>query len=184
MMNFFTFFFFGLASLGFSQAAFTQVTRSSGSTVEQNSQGTWCFYPQSTFRVDAACTGNNAQFSAVIDAHIAQGSSISYYSPSLQRLGGPEYPVKTTNGQVFLCLSGRTLDGQYVTQCETSVRDNSFGSAFGKCALDRSQVAVTDGCYEPGVSPLKTSSDTKTTSTGGGTKKNGAINGASVMSGE
>ena len=180
----FIFLFFALLSSELTRAAFTQITRSSSSSVEQNSQGTWCFYPQGNYRIDTACTGNNAQFSAVIDAHVAQGNSISYYSPSLQRLGGAEYPVKTTNGQVYLCLSGRTLDGQYVTQCETSVRDNSFGSVFGKCALDRSQIAVTDGCYEPGVSAPKTSTGgtgTKTTTTGTkGTKKNGS----SVLSGE
>lgn len=135
--------------------AFTEVTRGSSSTVEQNAQGTWCFYPQPQIRIDVACTGVGEQFIPVIDAHLAQGVSISYYAASLQRLGGSEYPVRTSTGVTFLCTSGRILDGRYITQCGIVRQDNVVGSP--RCTLERSQGAVSDGCYEPGIATSRPS---------------------------
>lgn len=130
------------------------------SVIEQNTAGTWCYYPaprsNRTIPLDRGCTGSNADFQAVMATHLAQAASISYYSASLDRLGGPEYPVKTSAGKVYLCISGRAIDGLYETSCEQATSDNQFGRGpFGNrtvCALQVSQQTVSDGCYAPGLS--------------------------------
>jgi len=142
--------------------AFTEVARGAANTIEQNAQGTWCFYPQPHIKIDVACTGTEEQFIPVIEAHVAQGVSISYYAASLQRLGGSEYPVETSAGVTFLCVSGQILDGRYITQCGSVRRDNIV-PGFPRCTLERSQEVVTDGCYEPGLTasrPVATSNPT------------------------
>ncbi|KIK01752.1 hypothetical protein K443DRAFT_550687 [Laccaria amethystina LaAM-08-1] len=135
------------AHIGLS--AFTETTKSGKDYVEPNSAGTWCYYPAAKSNLDVACVGKQAEFLSVMDAHLAQGVSISYYGANNQRLGGAEYPVKTTSGKVYLCLSGRAGDGTYKTECELSTLDNRFGGS-SPCALAVSQKTVTDGCYVPG----------------------------------
>jgi len=151
-----------------SKAAFTEPTSNGQDSIQQNGEGTWCFYPRANFKTDVACTGNDAQFEPVMEVHLSQGVSISYYAPSLERLGGAEYPVKTTQGHVFLCISGRALDGKYVTHCEITWSDNRFGKASAMCGLEIAQEEVTDGCYEPGLKPT-----VKTAGPGGGTGGDG-----------
>jgi len=130
-------------------SAFTKTTKTGNDYVELNSAGTWCYYPAANSNLDVACVGKEAEFVSVMDAHLAQGVSISYYGANNQRLGGAEYPVKTTSGKVYLCLSGRAGDGTYKTECALSTLDNRFGGS-SQCALAVSQKTVTDGCYVPG----------------------------------
>lgn len=130
-------------------SAFTKTIQSGRDYVEPNSAGTWCYYPAAKSNLDVACVGKQAEFVSVMAAHLAQGVSISYYGANNQRLGGAEYPVKTTAGKVYLCLSGRAGDGTYKTECELSTLDNRFGG-LSRCALAVSQETVTDGCYVPG----------------------------------
>ncbi|RXW25636.1 hypothetical protein EST38_g203 [Candolleomyces aberdarensis] len=128
------------------------------SVIEQNSAETWCYYPapraNRTIPLDHDCTGANADFRAVMAVHLEQTASISYYNAGLDRLGGPEYPVRTSPGKTYLCISGRATDGLYETSCEQATRDNQFGRGpFGNrtiCAVGVSQAAVSDGCYAPG----------------------------------
>jgi hypothetical protein len=87
------------AHIGLS--AFTETTKSGKDYVEPNSAGTWCYYPAAKSNLDVACVGKQAEFLSVMDAHLAQGVSISYYGANNQRLGGAEYPVKTTSGKVY-----------------------------------------------------------------------------------
>lgn len=152
--------FFAHAAL----SAFTKTARSGQDYVEPNTAGTWCYYPGTNSKIDVACVGNKAEFAPVIDAHISQGVSISYYGADHQRLGGAEYPVKTTAGKVYLCLSGRAGDGTYKTECEISTADNQFG-LLSRCALAVSQKTVTDGCYVSGVAPTPANATSSATGT-------------------
>ena len=136
----------------------TQVTSGNDtSVIEQNSAGTWCYYPapraNRTIPLDRECTGANADFKAVMAVHLDQTASISYYSAGLDRLGGPEYPVVSSTGKTYLCISGQATDGLYETSCEQATRDNQFGRGpFGNrtvCALAVAQESVSDGCYAP-----------------------------------
>ena len=145
-------------------SAFTKTARSGKDYVEPNTAGTWCYYPGTDSNIDVACVGNKAALAPVIDAHISQGVSISYYGADNQRLGGAEYPVKTTGGKVYLCLSGRAGDGTYKTECEVSTADNQFG-LLSRCALAVSQKTVTDGCYVPGVAPTPLNATSSATGT-------------------
>lgn len=138
-------------------SAFTKAIKSGKDYVEPNSAGTWCYYPAAKSKLDVACVGKQAEFVSVMGAHLAQGVSIGYYGANNQRLGGAEYPVKTTSGKVYLCLSGRAGDGTYKTECELSTLDNRFGGS-SRCAFAVSQTTVTDGCYVPGASGGSTSS--------------------------
>lgn len=127
------------------------------SVIEQNSAGTWCYYPapraNRTIPLDRDCTGTNADFRAVMAIHLDQTASISYYSAGLDRLGGPEYPVVSSTSKTYLCISGQATDGLYETSCEQATRDNQFGRGpFGNrtvCALAVAQASVSDGCYAP-----------------------------------
>jgi len=148
-----------------ARSAFTKTTRSGNDYVEPNTAGTWCYYPSTNSNIDVACVGTKAGLAPVIDAHISQGVSISYYGADKQRLGGAEYPVKTTAGKVYLCLSGRAGDGTYKTECEVSTVDNRFG-VVSRCALAVSQKTVTDGCYVPGVAPTPANATSSAAGTG------------------
>jgi hypothetical protein len=131
-------------------AAITTPLTSSGDAVQQNSAGTWCYYPQA-HNLQAICRGAAADFQAVVDTHINQTISISYYNAALVRVGGAEWllPVSTQE-KTYLCLSGRAGDGSYETSCELSRRDN-FIHASSRCVVAVGQNVVTDGCYVPGL---------------------------------
>ncbi|KAF8157238.1 hypothetical protein B0H34DRAFT_798532 [Crassisporium funariophilum] len=154
-------------------AAFTTTTRFGSDYVEQNAAGTWCYYPAALQprSIDVACVGKAAEFAAAMDAHLNLTTTINYFDASLDRRGGPEWPVDTTVGKIYLCLSGRGGDGSYLTECALSRRDNTFG-AYTDCKIEASQQRVTDGCYEPnlpkpvGPTPTSTSRRGSSTATG------------------
>ncbi|TFK17614.1 hypothetical protein FA15DRAFT_628681 [Coprinopsis marcescibilis] len=143
-----------------SFAAFTLPIKSGNDTVERNSAGTWCYYPSlnTSTPLDPACTGTKADFRSVMDLHLRQPRSINYYSASLSLLGSTEFPVISSPGKVYLCMSGQEDEsGRYKTICEVAERDNDFGLVEGAegndgkvvCAVEIGQKNVTDGCYFP-----------------------------------
>ena len=150
-------------------AAFTTNVSSGNDTVEQNTRDTLCYYPSLTNSTqpldDLDCRGprGKSDLRRVMEAHLSQSPtdslSIAYYSASLDRLGGTNYPIDAARGgKVYLCLSGQSDDGRYKTSCEVTEDDNAFGpwDANGEerenvtvCAVEIGQTNVTDGCYFP-----------------------------------
>lgn len=126
--------------------------------VQQNTAGTWCFYPATKNVHNLACSGvrsdQRTEFTSVLNAHLNQTISIGYYALDDSRLGGAEWVLTTTAGPVRICLSGRAGDGTYETRCGNVDADNSLGNDSGRiCRLAVGQTAVKDGCYEPGQKP-------------------------------
>jgi hypothetical protein len=137
----------------FIHIAFSAITKpltSDGDAVEQNVQGTWCYYPKPDSNPQTICRGANADIQAVVDAHLNQTISISYYNAALTRMGGAEWPFPaSTQEKFYLCLSGRAGDGSYETSCERSVADNRIHDLV-RCVVALGQMEVSDGCYVPG----------------------------------
>jgi hypothetical protein len=152
-----------------AHGAFTTSVSSGNDTVEQNSRDNWCYYPNLTNSTqvldDISCKGPNGKgdLRRVMQTHLSQppnsSLSIAYYSASLERLGGIDFPVgRSKGGKVYLCLSGQGDDGRYKTSCEVTEDDNAFGpwDANGEervnvtvCAVEVGQRNVSDGCYFP-----------------------------------
>ena len=127
--------------------------------IQQNSAGTWCYYPATKNVHNIACSGvrndQRTEFTSVLNAHLNQTISIGYYALDDSRLGGAEWVLATTAGPVRICVSGRAGDGTYETRCGNVEADNSLGTDSGHiCRLSIGQTAVTDGCYEPGQKPV------------------------------
>ena len=134
-----------------ASAAITMPLTSSGDAVQQNSAGTWCYYPKADRNLQTICREASADFQAVVDTHINQTISISYYNAALVRVGGAEWLLPASvQEKTYLCLSGRAGDGSYETSCELSRRDNVI-RAFPRCVVAVGQRVVTDGCYVPGL---------------------------------
>ena len=132
-------------------AAITMPLTNSGDAVQQNSAGTWCYYPKAERNLQTICRDSAADFQAVIDVHLNQTISISYYDAALTRVGGAEWLLPaSTQEKTYLCLSGRAGDGSYKTSCELSRRDNVI-RAFPRCIVAVGQREVSDGCYVPGL---------------------------------
>jgi hypothetical protein len=131
-------------------AAITMPLTSSGDAVQQNSAGTWCYYPKADRSLRTICRGAGADFQTVVDTHINQTISISYYNAALVRVGGAEWPLPASlQEKTFLCLSGRAGDGSYETACELSRQDNVI-HIISRCVAVGQRV-VSDGCYVPGL---------------------------------
>jgi hypothetical protein len=132
-------------------AAITMPLVSVGDAVQQNSAGTWCYYPKADRNLQTICRDSVADFQAVIDTHLSQTISISYYDAALNRVGGAEWLLPTsTQEKTYLCLSGRAGDGSYETSCELSRRDNVIHGG-SRCTVAVGQREVSDGCYVPGL---------------------------------
>jgi hypothetical protein len=144
--SFILIFFHGQATF----SAFTAPQNFSGGSVEQNSRGTWCFYP-TTDRTNVTCQGPLAHFNAVVESHLRHQVSVGYYNPAGERLGGAGYVIPAPpTGRIQLCVSGDT-GGVPQTRCETVTGDNEIGSD-PSCTVAQSQQNVTDRCYVPGES--------------------------------
>ena len=145
--------FLVLAFIFQAHAAITTAINRNGDFVEQNSRGTFCFYPRAVdpASIDVACVGGSkGDFAAVMDAHLNQTTSINYFSGSLERLGGPEWVFNGRGRRIYLCLSGRAGDYTYQTMCTNVSRDNSLGNSTTPfCKVQTAQRRVTDGCYVP-----------------------------------
>ena len=132
-------------------AAITMPLTSYGNAVQQNSAGTWCYYPKVDRDLQTICRGPSADYQAVVDAHINQTISVSYYNAALVRVGGAEWLLPASaQEKTYLCLSGRAGDGSYQTSCGLSTRDNVIYTLF-RCDVAVGQRVVTDGCYVPGL---------------------------------
>jgi hypothetical protein len=125
---------------------FTRPTSIANNYIQQNEQGTWCYYPGAGQTSSVSCPG---EYPPVLAAHLAQTISIGYYAPDGARLGGAEWPVPQTDpGKIFLCASGQVGDGTYQTLCTSPVTaDNSIPG--GGCFVVVAQTSVSDGCYVP-----------------------------------
>ena len=155
----------GLVALFCTQAAFSAFTipiSEYRGSLEQNSKGTWCWFPRYTEN-DLSCRGGLASYNAVLEAHINQTTSIGYYNVNLERLGGPEWRIPASYvGVIFICLSGKKGDGILNTLCGGAHEDNQLPS--GGCEVALGQTTVVDGCYDPSssVRPPSTSTSTST----------------------
>jgi hypothetical protein len=138
--------FQALLLLRITLAAFNSPTTYVVDTVQQNSKGVWCYYPQSGETRSTSCGGD---FNAVLGVHLKTTVSIGYYGPDNTRYGGAEWSVPVDNtGKVTLCVSGRAGDGTYQTACMFVTADNSLPISGG-CLAAVAQTTVTDGCYVP-----------------------------------
>ncbi|PPR03662.1 hypothetical protein CVT24_007776 [Panaeolus cyanescens] len=178
-----------LTLLTTAHAAFNTPIQRGQDWVEQNSAGTWCYYPDALDpkRIDIACVGTKADMATVMQAHFNTTTSINYFSSSFQRYGGPEWPVDNTLGRVYICLTGRGGDGSYLTSCTITRTDNNYGG-FTACKVEGQQQVVTDGCYEPNLpkpvnpGPTGRPSGGNRPSVGGGRGNNGNNFGSSPRS--
>ncbi|EAU82248.1 hypothetical protein CC1G_12036 [Coprinopsis cinerea okayama7 len=138
-----------------AQAAFTAPISRNGDYIEPNAEGTFCYYPKALdpTSIDIACLGDpKGDFARVMEVHLNETTTINYFSASLERLGGPEWPVALGEGRkIYLCVSGRAGDYTYQTMCTTVGRDNSLGNGGPSpyCKREVGQRRVTDGCYIP-----------------------------------
>ena len=143
----------GLIALFCTQAAFSAFTipiSEYRGSLEQNSKGTWCWFPRYTSN-DLSCRGGFASYNAVLAAHINQTTSIGYYNVNLELLGGPEWRIPASYvGVISICLSGRKGDGIFNTLCGRAYEDNKLPSEGCEVALG--QTTVVDGCYDPSSS--------------------------------
>jgi hypothetical protein len=131
-------------------AAFTLPTSESNNFIQQNSHGTWCYFPAAGQTRATTCTGD---YELVMEVHLNQTISIGYYGPDNTRLGGAEWAIPVSNpGKVNLCASGRAEDGSYQSICAEVTEDNSLGGV-SNCQVAVGQNSVTDGCYVAGQSP-------------------------------
>ena len=136
---------------------FTKPTNYYGDTIQQNANGTWCYFPIAGDVRATTCSGDFAMVSLV---HLNTTTSIGYYGPDTRRYGGPEWPVPAASDEkVTLCASGGVQDGTYRTICMFVTADNSLPESGG-CNIAVEQKTVTDGCYNPSriVTPIPSSS--------------------------
>lgn len=142
-------------------ARFTQTTCWTGEKTEciqQNTRGSWCYVPTSGLTTATTCTGSSADFASVLEAHLAQGLSVAYYSGiDNALLGGGDYSIPSNPGVIRLCVSGRSGDENPQTLCVNALADNAFGN-HPYCQVIRGQENVTDGCYAPVVAAHSPSS--------------------------
>ncbi|TFK26308.1 hypothetical protein FA15DRAFT_566732, partial [Coprinopsis marcescibilis] len=137
----------------FSNAAFTANTSDpnwNSGTVAQHSNGNWCFFSEPRPDNTIFCMGNPEEVTSVLTAHLQTATtSVNYYKPGSPavRLGGPELPVDTNDGNVYLCLTGQASDGKYVSKCSLVTSDNEIGFTPGCERLEPQANDVTDGCY-------------------------------------
>jgi hypothetical protein len=147
---------------------FSQRTSFDGGYIQQNGEGTWCYYPLAGITEVLSCP---AEYTPALDAHLEQTVAIGYYQPDGTRSGGAEWPVLAENpGLIFLCASGRVGSGTYQTWCGPVTADNTIGDNFGgvgECVVARAQNTVTDGCYVSSPSTSSTSSPTQTAQSNG-----------------
>ena len=130
-----------------SLAAFTQSVSSGWGEVQQDVNGTWCYYPFASQTNATSCDGD---FNDVLNVHLNTTTSIGYYGyheSDLTRFGGADWPVPLTDtGIVTLCLSGMAVDASYQSACTYVTADNYIGAG---CLVAVAQQTVTDGCYPP-----------------------------------
>lgn len=94
----------------------------------------------------------------MLEAHLAQGLSVAYYSGiDITLLGGGDYPIPSNSGVIRLCVSGRSGDEKPQTLCVNALADNALGN-HPYCQVIRGQENVTDGCYAPVVAAHSPSS--------------------------
>ena len=141
-------------------SAFTIPQADSIGNVEQNAQGTWCWYPKKQSVQALTCPRDSTyvesfKFNAVVTAHLNTNVSIGYYDVSNIRIGGTEWVVDM--GQritLVLCLTGMSPDdGVYYTTCGAVSNDNQLPYILERCTVARGQAVVTDGCYTAGIPP-------------------------------
>ncbi|KAH7092800.1 hypothetical protein BKA62DRAFT_834634 [Auriculariales sp. MPI-PUGE-AT-0066] len=151
-----------LIGLGFvistASAAFTRDALYHLDQIRPNPTGTYCFYPRTLPGRLTSCFDH--ALSALLDIHVnnARGSGLSilYYDTfDFTVLGGAHWKGwNTTRGQVGVCLSGAIegIDGSYLTICRFAAGDDDHSSPPAqalRCAIDRPQQRVVDGCYAP-----------------------------------
>ncbi|KAJ7216620.1 hypothetical protein GGX14DRAFT_329018, partial [Mycena pura] len=120
--------------------------------VEQNSAGTWCYFPIANQTNSTSCTGGHYQdsfYDAILRTHrhLPQGWSIAYYAADSSLLGDRTYAVPSNGEEVQQCLSGQASDGSYQTMCMSVTMDNTIAEAGAFCYVAVAQFYVSDGCY-------------------------------------
>ena len=161
---------FTLLALQFTSVhgLFTETSCYGSNCVQQDSQGRWCYVPDSRTSSDGSCNGapgRDASMDAVMAVHLNQGLSIAYYSGvDNSLLGGADFPFPSSGGIVRLCLSGKAGDGSYQTFCENIHQDNNIAGLAGDpyCIIAVGQNFVSDGCYVPKSGVVVVSSITST----------------------
>jgi hypothetical protein len=111
--------------------------------------GQICYHPTANETNSTDCSGGHDQsptFQGAVNAHLAQGLSIAYYSLLNIQLGGISYAVPT-NTSTTVCLSGAVGDGTYQTLCTPADTDNSITESGAYCVIAVAQHYVSDGCY-------------------------------------
>ncbi|KAH7096248.1 hypothetical protein BKA62DRAFT_662934 [Auriculariales sp. MPI-PUGE-AT-0066] len=151
-----------LIGLGFvidtASAAFTRDALYHLDQIRPSPTGTYCFHPRTLPGRLTPCF--DQALSSLLDIHVnnARGSGLSilYYDTfDLTVLGGAHWKGwNTTRGQVGVCLSGEIegIDGSYLTICRFAAGDDDHSSPPAqavRCAIDRPQQRVVDGCYAP-----------------------------------
>ncbi|KIM36516.1 hypothetical protein M413DRAFT_288054 [Hebeloma cylindrosporum] len=163
-----------LSQLTAVHGLFTKTSCYGSNCVQQDSQGRWCYVPDSRSSSDVTCKGGysrDASMSAVMAVHLKQGLSIAYYSGvDNALLGGADFPFPPSGGIIRICLSGKAGDGTYQTFCENIHQDNDIYGLTGDpfCIIAVGQDLVSDGCYVPesGVVVAPSSGSTISQTTG------------------
>ncbi|KAJ7581906.1 hypothetical protein C8J56DRAFT_958485 [Mycena floridula] len=119
-----------------------------------------CYYPAAPVTPVLECKGTNgAQLAGVMEAHLAQGQSIGYYSPDAIFLGNATYNIPDQAGALALCISGKLLGNpeseSYQSLCSYPTTDNQVippsANSLDFCVVGLHQNHVDDGCYTVGA---------------------------------
>ena len=111
--------------------------------------GQICYHPTANETNSMECSGGHDQsptYQGAINAHLAQGLSIAYYSLLNIQLGGISYTIPM-NTNTTVCLSGTVGDGTYQTLCVPADTNNSIMEPGAYCIITVAQHYVLDGCY-------------------------------------